>query len=505
MSNETKIQKDKLCENLFAECNEDFILPDYMPEIRRVVRLESKLLPGENYMGGGKAEFEGSVLYTLFYTDTEETLTAVPLESRYEYRTPIGAEAPTHVYTNEVLESVNARPSGPRRINIRAKIRAAVHAVTEETVQENFDLLNAPTYEKLWRESEAVRSLRFCGEEFEVLAERMFESEGEEIRPIYGTAEILTESARAGEGHIRCQGTVLIQALAEKGGETLVLRERIPFEEEIIVPDCREDDRITAKGCCLRVELETEDDGERHLLHAKTYGKIEGCADRNEPFSVISDVYSTKENLEIAYKPFHAESLVTSHMGNFTVEADAPASIEGNVSLCSVSLRDASASVEDGKVFLSGECRAELLCRGEEGFFGTDFVFPFRTEVPLSILVPEDCTVLFSLAPLFAETAMQSDKCHLSFEMSTNIRIFTKKEFCIPDTLTAGGERQRWKEDAVVIYYPTDKDSLWSVGKDYGISAEELKKQNGILLSEDTALNDVKSLDGTAWLFVSRL
>ncbi len=506
MPNENKIQKDKLCENIFTECTEDFILPDYMPEIRRVVRLESKLLPGESYTGGGKAEFEGTVLYTLFYTDTEEKLTAVPLESHYEYRVPIGAEAPDEVYTDEVLENVNARPSGPRRLNIRSKIRAAVHAVSQEDLQEDAEMQSkTQDYEKLWREGSVLQSSRCRGEEFEAFAEEMLVTEGQEIRPIYSTAEILSESARAFDGHIRCQGTVLIRALAEKGDEIVSLSARIPFEEEIIAAECKEGDFVTVSGHCTRVELETEDDRERHALHAKAYGKMEAVARRNEPFSVVTDLYSTEENIEIVYKPLHTESLLVSYMGNFSMATDHSVPSCHEIPLCSVSLREASINTEDGRAILSGECRADLLCKGDEGFFGTDFSFPFRLEIPLDTVLTRDSISSFSLSPLFAEAVMEGEKCRLSFEMAVKLCVLKKREDQVPAKLTVQSAREETDPDSVTVYYPTDKDSLWSVGKQYGIRTEDLQKQNGIPLDGDTALDSDTSLDGTAWLFVSRL
>ena len=58
----TSLQKKIPCEILYPECNEDFILPDYMPEIRRVLRLSATRLPEEPYVGADATEFEGRVV-----------------------------------------------------------------------------------------------------------------------------------------------------------------------------------------------------------------------------------------------------------------------------------------------------------------------------------------------------------------------------------------------------------------------------------------------------------
>ncbi len=507
MQNEKQlIQKDRLLENVFAECAEDFILPDYMPEVRRVLRLETRLLPGEKFVGGGKAEFDGTVLYTLFYTDTEEKLTAVPLESRYEYRLPLDVEAGAAVYSDETIESVNLRPSGPRRVNIRSRVRAAVHEVREEPLQKDPAVLwEEEECPCLLRRSEVMRTVRAEGDGFEAIAERMLDAEAE-IRPIYGSAEVLTEGARAADGHINCHGTVLIKCLAEKGEETLTLSARIPFEEELISSECREGDAVTVKGICHGVELETEEDGDRRVLHATARCSLTAEARRNEPAVITADMYSTEKNLKVAYKPLHTESLSTSFLGNFTIEADSVAEEGEEVMLASVTVRDAAVKTAGDKAAVAGECRAELLCRrAGEGFYAADFTFPFRIEAPLSQRADEGDLPRFSLTPVFTDVTVQGGKRHLSTEMALSLCLIRPSEQTVPDTVETEGERAVPDTQSVTVYYPTDKDSLWSVGKRYGMRVGELQKQNGILLSEDTALDDVKSLDGTAWLFVSRL
>ena len=76
--------------------------------------------------------------------------------------------------------------------------------------------------------------------------------------------------------------------------------------------------------------------------------------------------------------------------------------------------------------------------------------------------------------------------------------------YTVPESATVL-PRQTKEADTVSIYYPSDKDSLWSVGKAYGISPTLLAEQNGIETDAETALDDTKSLDGTAWLFASRI
>ena len=63
-----------------VEVGGDFTLPDYLPEIRRILRAEATCAPMGEYIKDGRGEYAGSVSFTLIYQDGEGVVTAVPLE-----------------------------------------------------------------------------------------------------------------------------------------------------------------------------------------------------------------------------------------------------------------------------------------------------------------------------------------------------------------------------------------------------------------------------------------
>jgi hypothetical protein len=77
---------DSAGETLFAECAEDFVLPDYLPEIRKLIRVDALPVSTGHFVGSEEVEFAGQVRYTLLYTDAEGKLTSVPLHTDNGYR-----------------------------------------------------------------------------------------------------------------------------------------------------------------------------------------------------------------------------------------------------------------------------------------------------------------------------------------------------------------------------------------------------------------------------------
>ena len=49
------------------ESGGEFVLPDYLPKVQKVLRLEADVLPPARYMSGSEAQMSGNVLHTLLY------------------------------------------------------------------------------------------------------------------------------------------------------------------------------------------------------------------------------------------------------------------------------------------------------------------------------------------------------------------------------------------------------------------------------------------------------
>ena len=49
---------------IVTELSEDFDLPDYRPEIKRLLRVQAKVSPADTYIGAGNAEFEDAAAST---------------------------------------------------------------------------------------------------------------------------------------------------------------------------------------------------------------------------------------------------------------------------------------------------------------------------------------------------------------------------------------------------------------------------------------------------------
>lgn len=509
MSNfENRVQKDLVTESVFTESHEEFILPDYMPEIGRVLRLSATLLPDEHFAGSDGVEFSGRVEYRLLYSDGAGETTEAPLEGRYRYRVP-NSEKTTLSYTEERIESIGARPSAPRKLSIRTRICARPHLLYEEAVGASLtEMLGDAPAEAILKES-ALLTRNVCSSGL-LHKEERFTVEGcspEALTLISLQGALLPEAVEAHDGYLSVRGKLVFTLLLKKAEETPFVKLcTLPFEEEITAEDARIGDGVSMRAFCGAPAVTLASEGEDTAILFDAEYSLLCVLCRNRPFSYLDDLYAHGARHEILRKPFSAESLVGTASGNFTVgeEVSLPADFKsGGTLLPQFSLKEAEATHLGERVILEGKLGVLLL-----SFEGTESdrcesTLPFRVELPLGKEGKVGDSISFTVVPVYGSAQKTGEGVRLSLELAASVSVLRPIALSLPESALFLGEAETPDATAITLYYPKDGDSLWSVGKRYGVPLSVLKEKNGIPDDENAALT--KSLDGYAYLFVGGL
>ena len=62
-ANESFFTEEMFGENVFCDVSEEFTLPEYEPEIKKILRVSARVLPAGKYVGGGRAELDPGYEY----------------------------------------------------------------------------------------------------------------------------------------------------------------------------------------------------------------------------------------------------------------------------------------------------------------------------------------------------------------------------------------------------------------------------------------------------------
>ena len=115
---------------IVTELSEDFDLPDYQPEIKRLLRVQARVSSADTYIGAGNAECSGTVDYSILYSGADGTLYCASQTGEYRFAFPV--ELPADFDAGEGLicdvdsqaENVAGRVMAPRKLTLRCRLRS---------------------------------------------------------------------------------------------------------------------------------------------------------------------------------------------------------------------------------------------------------------------------------------------------------------------------------------------------------------------------------------------
>lgn len=524
---EALVQKDMASDCIYTESVGDFVLPDYLPEIRRVLRVSSRILPAGKYIGGAKAEFAGTVVHSVIYTGEGGGLAAANLSSDYEFSVPLGEEAQNCdpvVFAKSEIDSVVCRLSGPRKLSIRTKIKSCPHVLCQHSLEERIEGREVAedefSIERLTRYEKTMQTLYGAAQDLPLGDTIKLDGrDAAKVQPVQCEGVVHIVEAKAVAGGVNARGEVWIKCLCNEQGEERIqpflMTKRIPFDQFIAIEGVTKDYESRVMGRCAAIDIVCDPDGAGGMTCDVTVD-LEAEAVKNDTIRLTEDLYSTQYQCDCEYREVTLTSLARCAEGNFTVSGSMPRT-EGDLARAAAVLDvGGSAQVENmdvtqGRCVITGNCKvnALLLCTPENAeeneayeLSGAEFIFPFKVEfenVEVGGPYEWDCPVEI----ISGRGRLDGNQLSVDIEIALCPKITEKKRIRAIAKARLNKESPVEKERAALrIYYPEQRETLWEVAKRYHASRKVLAELNEL---DAISLNDSNcchSLDGFAYLIV---
>lgn len=507
METERKNAEERLrLEERTVEVGGDFTLPDYLPEIRRILRAEATCVPGGEYFKDGRGEYAGAVAFTLIYQDGEGVVTAVPLDGDYGFALEdAGAGRP--LSREDRVVAVSCRPKAPRRVTLKARVLCRVSLVEEAALPAVSELLPEGVRE------EGVEALMgrgytrtlTSGDSGELTLDLTLSAEGEEpLRVLWCRGRILGQQGTVGEGAARLSGEVEVTAFVTSGGLPFPLVGRASFSEEIPLSRARVGDSLLWDGVIHALEVTPREwEGGTELFVEVAYS-LWCTVGGNRPISYVQDLFGTLCPLraERTERVLYASPEILTGEETFRLSRKAEGEERECGAVLDTTARLSSVQLTSGRggVTVSGEWEVEaILSSHEEGR-----LFPARGCVPFSLELPcgegrglSADRVLVSAGDVF----MTVDGETVAFSVETKCRAAISRRETV-QTVSRVLVGDGFEDDgSVAVYYPEEGDTLWRVAKEYGVSPAAVEQLAGIRAGEGMA-DHPKSLDGVSFVCI---
>lgn len=489
---------EKKCDSTQEQSVElDYVLPDYYPEIFRIVKCISEPRITSCAVNGDRITYELTVCLKVIYCSEGKTLPEA-VDQKLTYTRTVNLDSPVQssaVSIKAVTDSMTCRAVNRRRIDIRGSILIHITAVCEQQTDVICDAFGDSIYLKKTSyncPSGLIRTQK------RVTVSDDFELNGDSA-PI-GTilrcnAEIISSdkktvgSKTAAKGELKI--TMLYSPASGNDSDVSVMQFTMPYSHLIDMDGMDEtyDCRINTEVISCDISPRSEGDGETLKVECEVMLMIDCEADKMSSVDIVSDEYST------AFESEH--NTVPVKIRKPPVFIDSSMIIKGvceNKDSPFVSVYDSWCDtgklrmrISDGSVFASGNIHLSVIGKADNGdFIISETDVPVDEEIfspPEGERISEYAEIMLSVSTAACTYNLSSDNtAEVKAEISVKGRItdFTTVDAITEITVHEDMPKNKNDSYALRLYYPEEGESLWDISKKYGASVDMVIEENDL-------------------------
>ena len=496
-------------ESVWCESSGDFTLPDYMPKIGKMLSCTPSIIPTGRYIGSDRAEFSGSVVYSVLYTGEDGAPFWTTLSGDYEYTVPLGkaADSPrVEIYDEPIIENVSMRASGPRKMSVRTRIRSTpciIYEITKDTAGSEPDEVS---YESLTEVIPVSYHRHFESGEFN-LCENFKLDASPEAEAVGCDGVVCVTEVIPSAGVVTCRGEVECRVLYFdiEGGRRKLLctKKKMRFEQSIPVPSLADPSGVRAYGRLISTDLAAAEDSSDISISAVVglFGEYTGTEER--PF--LLDVYSCERPCGVNSENTEYRRSVLCRNANYSfhTQRSLPDGLPSDTEVCTsvASSRVGEATVRDGNVEVNGEVTVEcVLCHNtDDGAEYSVLTLPIPVKCEFSAEYSADrnetsimCEVGDVRTRIDGDNVCADAELYLAVFVNGLESVNTvKNTYPIEDRMP--------HREGITVYYPDKDETLWSVSKKFAVPVSAVSSKNGI---KSASPNSADSLEGVGSLII---
>lgn len=470
----------------------DFTLPDYCPDIEKILRC--KLVPKiyNRNLSGGQLRVDGTAVVNILYTDSKNNVRAceqsLPFNSSFSLK-----DIPDNpvIETNTKCEYLNCRPLSRRRITVHGAftLYAKVKSKAESELyspDDNIDL-------EYNTEEITVSSVSaLCQEQF---------SAGDEIQVINKppVEVVLDSGVRANitdykvmNGRIMFNGELNVRLLYLSSLDKSAVSQidySIPFSKTVECSGLEENTNASVTLSVLSYDVRLKSDilSENPVVSIDSRLSATVTAFKNENITIVLDAYSTdyfvelerssvsvNENTEIIENTFMYKDSVSVE------DCDINEIIDFNVNYAL-----SNYTIDDGVITVNSKLNVCILAQdssNEPEYIERALEFENKIEAPGFNSIADVNAEIISVSYRIADNNKVEIRCEIKYTVvAENI-----SRYNIVSSVSVDEDKKLQKNSAALtLYFPEKDEKIWDIAKRYNTRKSLITEENS--LESDTA------------------
>lgn len=467
----------------------DITLPDYCPDIMRIIRCTLSNSVTNSKLIGDRATADGNSKIRLVYADEKNNVFCYDQDYPFSKYAELNSAFDNAFLSCSVkTEYVNCRAVNKRRVDIRGAISLRFRVVGNKSVNLISDACGEGV--QLKRKGIDIDDIvAVATKNFEVSQVENVGDTNAGIGKIIDAfvSPILNES-KIIKGKVLIKGELAVRVVYcadSSDNETCTLCCNIPFNEIIeataITDDCKVDVRMLVTR--ISAEPKTDNDGEYRYMNINAEINTQVTAYKKQSIRVVTDAYSTETEIEAKYTPLEFMKLESTVNENIICKQslDISSLKPKKVYAFSVSAPESRCVAEKDRIIIKGKVPVNLividsdgvpvLCEREADF---EFSKPFdeaETLICNPQVYPGGCSVTLS----------GDGKADFKAELFINGTVSKNvKENVLTSLEVEEGKGKKDKKPSVVIYFCSGGESVWEIARRYNTTVEEIMQENDL-------------------------
>lgn len=484
------------------EISAEYNLPDYLPDINRLLKVSAKISESSHYLSGDAVEYDGKLKCAILYATGDGSLKCAEFERDFSGATAVsGTSGDCDIRFEPQIEAVSCRLQNPRKLTAKMKLALITsvlcNSVTAPAVTGKLTADDEKTLEARTHSIASVYSSSVEEKSTPISEDIELESSLPAIEEIVSVEmDPCVTDIRTGENKVIYKGDILatILYLASKDDDTAAgsapkfvsFAAKIPISGEIAAESISERYIPFASVHVSTPEFrpQTNAFGENRTVELDFDYSVTAELFCNEETILTTDMYSTEYESVIESEPLHYESVLAAKNFNFTsdgsVKTDDP-------DFDKIVMTTATASVDHAekagnKLWFTGVANVSVILTNGEGIYlAKNFEVPLRAETDGSAL-GGSFAIRTQPTVLSASARLDGDSINVNLETLISYVIFEKHSEPHILKLSVYKDKPivREKEASLVLCYPAPSDSLWDIAKKYSTTTAAIMEMNGI-------------------------
>lgn len=499
-----------------TETSCEYILPDYMGDIRKILSSRARCVPGGKFASDGTLEAAGNVEYEILYADSENRLTAINTDSEYTVRCAIDNETYKNSHICDRVSGFSMRVTGPRKISLKAMVESDVIITSSSVVSVVGDALDSDA--KAERATRVINVENYLygnslEREYADEAERLDGLGGEEVEIIATSGTVRIAEVRAVDEGVEVSGEIVIVAIVKTPTEPpFRITKTIPFSEIVAVDGARPNMSAIADASIISATFGTNDEEDAKVIVANVIAEFSACAVTSEECEVVTDAYLLSAHTKNSYSDFEyvssseerreeitlSENVSKNSFGGMEIRSVLHASAEPYDVRCECDGKNAKIS---GKIAYSGVA-CEINEDNSIGYIPIKHTSEFVHNVNISCQNNMSPSIKVAIMPVSCDALIDGDGISFSATLSCAVSMVEYKKINKLDSCYITEKIEEKSEPTVTVYYPDKTDTLFEVAKRYHKSCASIAEDNN-LSDAVVASGEHISLAGIRKIFIT--